>query len=154
VTDKRTEPDAAALLATELHEVMGQLRRGLRAQGDSGELTPSQLQVLRRLDQDGPATATALARAAGVRPQSMGATVGVLLAAGLVSGAPDPADGRQTLLAATPASRKWLRERRAARQDWLLQALQAQLTPREQQELARALVLLRRVAQHPAGPAA
>ncbi|MCG2592448.1 MarR family transcriptional regulator [Ramlibacter sp. XY19] len=145
--------DTATALAADLHEVLGQLRRRLRAQADTGDLTASQLHVLRRLDLEGPATATTLARAAGVRPQSMGATVGVLLAAGLVTGAPDPEDGRQTLLSITPASRKWLKDGRAAKQDWLLHALQDQLSPREQQELARAIVLLRRVAAQPAGRA-
>jgi DNA-binding MarR family transcriptional regulator len=146
--------DPTYQLAADLHEVLGQLRRRLRAQADHGELTASQMHVLRRLEREGPATATTLARAAGVRPQSMGATVGVLLAAGMISGAPDPADGRQTLLSITPASRKWLKDGRAARQDWLLHALQDQLSPREQQELARAVALLRRVAAQPAGAAA
>jgi DNA-binding MarR family transcriptional regulator len=145
--------DATTQLASDLHEVLGQLRRRLRAQTDTGDLTASQLQVLRRLESDGPATATTLARAAGVRPQSMGATVGVLLAAGMISGAPDPEDGRQTLLSITPASRKWLKDGRAAKQDWLLHALQDQLSAREQQELARAIALLRRVAAQPAGAA-
>ena len=146
--------DPTSQLAADLHEVLGQLRRRLRAQADHGELTASQMHVLRRLELEGPATATTLARAAGVRPQSMGATVGVLLAAGMISGAPDPADGRQTLLSITPASRKWLKDGRAAKQDWLLHALQDQLSAREQQELARAVALLRRVAAQPAGAAA
>jgi DNA-binding MarR family transcriptional regulator len=146
--------DPSSQLAADLHEVLGQLRRRLRAQADHGELTASQMHVLRRLEREGPATATTLARAAGVRPQSMGATVGVLLAAGMISGAPDPADGRQTLLSITPASRKWLKDGRAAKQDWLLHALQDQLSAREQQELARAVARLRRVAAQPAGAAA
>jgi DNA-binding MarR family transcriptional regulator len=75
----------------------------------------------------------------------MGATVAALQAAGLVSGAPDPADGRQTLLSLTPACRKWIRQNRAAKQDWLLRAIDAELNAREQQELARALALLNRV---------
>jgi DNA-binding MarR family transcriptional regulator len=153
-TEKRTDPDPTTQLAADLHEVLGQLRRRLRAQSDTGDLTASQLQVLRRLDREGPATATTLARAAGVRPQSMGAPVGVLLAAGMVSGAPDPEDGRQTILTITPASRKWLKDGRAARQDWLLHALQDQLSAREQQELAKAVLLLRRVAGDAMGPAA
>ena len=41
--------------------------------------------------EEGPATVTSLARAEGVRPQSMGATVAALQEAGLVGGAPDPA---------------------------------------------------------------
>lgn len=152
MADKRTDPEPAQL-AVDLHEVLGQLRRRMRAQADTGDLTASQLHVLRRLDREGPATATTLARAVGVRPQSMGATVGVLLAAGMVSGAPDPQDGRQTLLSITPASRKWLKDGRAAKQDWLLHALEDQLSAREQQELAKAVLLLRRVADQATGQA-
>ena len=132
-------------LAVELHELVGKLRRRLREQADAGDLPPSQVAVLRRLEREGPITVSALARVAGVRSQSMGATVAALQAARLVSGTPDPADGRQTLLSLTPACRKWIRQNRAAKQDWLLRAIDAELNAREQQELARALALLNRV---------
>ena len=138
-------PDLPAQLAVELHELVGKLRRRLREQADAGDLPPSQVAVLRRLEREGPMTVSALARVAGVRSQSMGATVAALQAAGLVSGTSDPADGRQTLLSLTPACRKWIRDNRAAKQDWLLRAIDAELNPRERQELARALVLLDRV---------
>ena len=73
----------------------------MREHTRKGELTASQRFALGRLSREGPLTVTALARAEGVRPQSMGATVAVLEAQGLVAGAPDPADGRQTLLSLT-----------------------------------------------------
>jgi DNA-binding MarR family transcriptional regulator len=137
----------------QLHDLVGKLRRRLREQTDAGDLPPSQVNVLRRLEREGPITVSALARAAGIRPQSMGATVAGLQAAGLVTGSPDPADGRQTLLALTPACRKWMRQTRAAKQDWLLRAIDAELSAREQQELARALALLQRVVDaQPAAP--
>jgi DNA-binding MarR family transcriptional regulator len=147
-------PDHPAQLAVELHELVGKLRRRLREQADAGDLPPSQVAVLRRLEREGPITVSALARVAGVRSQSMGATVAALQAAGLVSGEPDPADGRQTLLSLTPSCRKWIRQNRAAKQDWLLRAIDAELNARERQELARALALLNRVvAAEPALPA-
>jgi DNA-binding MarR family transcriptional regulator len=139
------QPDLPAQLAVELHELVGNLRRRLREQADAGDLPPSQVAVLRRLERQGPLTVSALARVAGIRPQSMGATVAALQEAGLVTGTPDPADGRQTLLSLTPACRKWIRQNRAAKQDWLLRAIHAELSVREQQELARALALLNRV---------
>lgn len=145
-----TAPDLSVHLAVELHEMVGKLRRRLREQADAGDLPPSQVAVLRRLEREGPVTVSALARAAGMRSQSMGATVAALQAAGLVTGAPDPADGRQTLLSLTPACRRWIRQNRAARQDWLLRAIDAELTTREQHELARALALLNRIVHaHP-----
>ena len=89
---------ATAALAAELRVLVGQLKRRLREQSSLGDLTESQIAVLRRLDSEGPATVTTLARAEGMRPQSMGANIAALEAAGLVSGAPDPNDGRQTML--------------------------------------------------------
>jgi DNA-binding MarR family transcriptional regulator len=138
-------PDLAATLAVELHELVGKLRRRMREHADAGDLPPSQVAVLRRLETEGPLTVSALARAAGIRSQSMGATVAALQAAGLIAGSPDPADGRQTLLALTPSCRKWIRQTRAAKQDWLSHAIASELQAREQQELARALALLQRV---------
>lgn len=137
--------DPVTRLAVELHGVVGNLRRRMREQADAGDLPPSQVTVLRRLESEGPLTVSALARATGIRSQSMGATVASLQAAGLVAGTPDPADGRQTLLSLTPACRRWMRQTRAAKQDWLSRAIESELSPREQQDLARALALLQRV---------
>ncbi len=76
----------------------------------------------------------------------MRVTVASLETMGVVSGVPDPADGRKTSLNLTPAFLKTLKTGRAAKEDWLFRALQAQLTPREQEELAAAIKLLQRLA--------
>jgi DNA-binding MarR family transcriptional regulator len=136
-----------AALAGELRVVAGQLIRRLREHANKGELTWSQISAIVRLDREGPMTVTALARAEGVRPQSMGATVFALETAGLLSGAPDPADGRQTILSLTDACRTWLEASRAAREDWLFQMLEARFSPAEQAELARAVELLKRLVE-------
>lgn len=73
--------------------------------------------MLGRLERDGPATLTALARVENMRSQSMGAIVGPLEEAGLVAGAPDPNDGRQTLLSVTEQGRAYILENRQARED-------------------------------------
>jgi DNA-binding MarR family transcriptional regulator len=117
----------------------------MREHANKGELSLSQMAVLGYLDREGASTVTTLARAEGVRPQSMGATVAALEEAGLVGGAPDPADGRQILLSLTAAGRSWLAASRAARDDWFSGAIRAQLNPGEQEELARAAGLLRRL---------
>jgi DNA-binding MarR family transcriptional regulator len=132
-------------LAVELHGVIGRLKRRLREEAHLGDLTYSQSAVLRRLNRDGPATVTALAKAESVRPQSMGATVAALEAAGLVAGSADPQDGRQTILSLTPACRKMIREGRATREDWLFRALREHLTVEEQAELATGVELLKRL---------
>jgi DNA-binding MarR family transcriptional regulator len=135
----------SSALAAELRALVGKLKRRLREQARSRDLTPSQVSVLLRLEKDGPATASSLARAEGMRPQSMGSVITALQVAGLVSGAPDPADGRQTILSLTEACRKWVREGRAARQDWLFRTLQARLSPKEQDKLVEAVELLKRL---------
>ena len=136
----------ASALARELRVLISQLRRTLREQTHLGDYTWSQTAVVIRLERDGPATVSALARADGVRPQSMGATVATLEAAGLVKGSPDPADGRQTILSLTDTCRELIKAKRAAKEDWLFRAIQTKLSPAEQEELATALELLKRLA--------
>lgn len=138
-----TEPVAA--LATELRGLIGKFKRRLREQANTGDLTPSQVSVVLRLEKEGPATTSSLARAEGMRPQSMATVVAALEAAGLVRGAPDPTDGRQTLLSLTDPCRKMILDGRAARQDWLSRTLQARLSAEEQAALATAVALLRRL---------
>ena len=139
------EAARALAMAGELRVVLGKLRRRLREQAHPGDFTWSQKSVLLRLERDGPATVTTLARAEGVRPQSMGATISVLEAAELVSGAPDPTDGRQTILSLTAACLEMLKAGRAAREDWLFHAIQKNFAPEEHEELARAVELLKRL---------
>lgn len=141
--DHRTE--RASSLAADLRALVGALKRRLREQAQDQDLTPSQVSALVRLERDGAATVTALARAEGVRPQSMSATVAVLEAAGLVHGTPDANDGRQTILCVTPRCRDWIAASRSARQDWLIRTIQGELTPQEQEQLAAAVVLLKRL---------
>jgi DNA-binding MarR family transcriptional regulator len=136
-----------AALAAELRVLVGQLKRRLREQASLGDLTESQIAVLRRLNSEGSATVSALARAEGMRPQSMGANIAALEAAGLVSGAPDPNDGRQTILSLTAACREKVKAGQTAREDWLYRTLQARLAPAEQDELARAVELLKRLVE-------
>jgi DNA-binding MarR family transcriptional regulator len=143
----RPQSSPSATLAGDLRIALGKLKRRLREQAHPSDFTDAQKSVLLRLDRDGPATVSALARAESVRPQSMRVTVAALEAAGAVSGRPDPSDGRQTLIDLTPALRKALNANRAAKDDWLLRALQTQLSPREQAEFASAVKLLQRIAE-------
>ena len=144
---RKLEPETgnASALTAELHALIGKLKRRLREQASAGDLTQSQLAVLGHLDRLGPTTVTALARMAGVRPQSMGATVAGLEALRLIKGSPDATDGRQTILSLTPACRELIRSGLAARHDWLLKTIQSRLTPQEQAQLAAAMSLLNRL---------
>jgi DNA-binding MarR family transcriptional regulator len=80
-----------------------------------------------------------------MRPQSIGPVIAALEVTGFVSGAPDPTDGRQTILSLTDACRKWAQEGRAARQDWLCRTIQARFSPQEQKGLTAAVDLLKRL---------
>ena len=142
-----TQTGLASLLAAEIRAVGGKLKRRLREHGARRDLAPSQVSVLLRLEKDNSATVSSLARAEGMRPQSMSAIVSPLQEAGLVSGAPDPSDGRKTLMSLTPKCLKWLQEGRAARQDWLTTAISQKLSAREQEKLQAALELLTRLVE-------
>ena len=129
-----TAPDSAtaSTLASELRVLVGRLKRRLREQTGTHGLSWSQIAVLSHLEREGPQTVTELAQLEGMRPQSMGATVAALEAAGLVQGAAHPTDGRRTVLSLTASARSWIKASRAAREDWLFHTIQARLSPAEQ----------------------
>ncbi|MBB3261067.1 DNA-binding MarR family transcriptional regulator [Paraburkholderia bannensis] len=135
-----------AALAGQLRVSVGKLLRRVREHSQSDGLSAAQKSVLLQLERGGPATVSALARAEGVKPQSMRITVAALEAQGAVKGKADPHDGRQTLIDTTPKFRKALQASRAAKEDWLVRALQTQLCAREQAQLAATVGLLQRLA--------
>ena len=135
-----------AALAGELRVAVSKLVRRAREHSQSSDFTSAQKSVLFHLERDGPATVSALARAHGVKPQSMRITVAGLETFGVVRGEADPTDGRKTLIDLTPTFKRTREASRVAKEDWLIRALQAQLSPREQATLAAAVGLLERVA--------
>ncbi|UFS58459.1 MarR family winged helix-turn-helix transcriptional regulator [Subtercola endophyticus] len=136
--------------ASELRVVLGQLTRRLREQGNGGsDYTHSQGSALLRLEREGPQTISDLARAEGVRPQSMAAIVQFLLEAGYIEGSPDPKDGRKTLLSITDEARAKFASGRLAKEDWLFRTIRTTFTDDERQALATSIPLLRRLATSP-----
>ena len=144
MTDSQPSDEITAL-AAELRSLVSRLKRRLREQGNIGDFTPSQVAVLLRLERDGASTVSSLARQEEMRPQSMSAIIAPLQAAQLVSGASDPADGRQILITLTDRCRRRLDEGRAAREDWLSRTIQARLSADERNELSQSLRLLGRL---------
>lgn len=130
-----------------MRAVFRKIKMRFREQGGQNDLTPAQASVLLRLEKDGAATVSSLARAEGMRPQSMSAIVAPLQKTGLVRGAADPNDGRKTLMSLTPKCLKWIQEGRAARQDWLVTTISQKLSVQEQERLQAALELLTRLAE-------
>ena len=146
-TSPNTGSAPASRLAAQLRTTVGSLKRKLRQQGGRHDLTSSQVAAVLRLETDGPATVSSLARAEGMRPQSMSAVIAALEEMGFVAGAADPNDGRKTLLSLTKACRRSIEDGRAARQDWLAQAIQRKLSPPEQKRVSSVLHLLSRLAE-------
>ncbi|MDQ0794190.1 MarR family winged helix-turn-helix transcriptional regulator [Streptomyces sp. B1I3] len=132
-------------VATELAGVVGRLLRRLRSTSAESLLTPSQRSVLARLHDGGPATTAVLARAELVRPQSMRLTLGALESQGLVARAPDPLDGRKSVVSVTDAGRTTLAEVRAAKRGWLAVAIAEELDGEERRTVAEAVALISRL---------
>ena len=147
--DEVTEAEAVEVtaVAAQLRLTVVQLLRRLREQAPGSDLTKSQSNALARIEALGSATATELARAEGMRPQSMAAIVTALQSLGLVAGAPDPRDGRKTVLSLTEQAREEFRTGRLAKEDWLTEALTATLTPEEIARVAEVVPLLQRLGQ-------
>jgi len=137
-----TDTDTSAI-ASELRVVLSQLTRRLRAEY---RFPISHSSVLGRLDREGPSSASELAHAERVRPQSMAQTLADLEADGLVTRTPHPTDRRRTLVALTPTGRQTLVAERKKRDGWLAQAMSEELSPSQVRALERALPVLRSLA--------
>lgn len=145
--EQRTPDPSAERVATDLAAVVGRLLRRLRTSSAESLLTPSQRSVLARLDEDGPATTAALARAELVRPQSMRLTLGALEEQGLVARAADPSDGRKSVVSISDAGRTTLAEVRAAKRNWLAETIAAELDGDERRTVAEAVALIGRLVE-------
>ncbi|MCS5492785.1 MarR family winged helix-turn-helix transcriptional regulator [Curtobacterium flaccumfaciens] len=132
-----TDPTDLADAVLTMH---GRLRRSLLA-SKSDDVTASQTAALGRLLRHGAATIADLARAEGVRPQSMGATVQALVDLGLAERQADPTDGRRSIVSATAAGRDARQTAWAARNHELAERL-ATLPEADRRVVARAMDLL------------
>jgi len=140
------DPDVRDVAAV-LRVSIGLLLRRMRQVRVEGELTVPETSALARLDRNGPATSSALAKLDQISPQSMGTTLSALQARGLVERRPDARDGRRVVLSVTEAGRQVLRDKRDARTAQLAQALAAGFTQDELRQLMAAAPLLERLAQ-------
>ena len=133
--------------ATELALALSLLVRRLRstAPSEAHELSWSQRCVMVRLENDGAATTADLARAEGVKPQSMGATVASLEEMGIVQRKPHPTDGRQVNIVLTAKGAALRKDTGNAKRTWLAEAIE-KLDPEEQKSLPAVTALIKRLA--------
>jgi DNA-binding MarR family transcriptional regulator len=142
-TPKKNEA-ALAELTLALRLLVRRIRA--MAPSETRECTWTQKAVLVRLDEHGPATTAELARAESVKPQSMGAVVDALEAAGLIERKAHPTDGRRINVALTPKGAAIRKSVADAKRAWLTQAV-ARLGKREKAALFAAGPVIKRLAE-------
>ena len=125
-------------------QAIGLLVRRARAAGASEELSWTEGSVMSRLAKDGPATIAALARAEGIKPQSMGTTVATLEERGIIERKPHPTDGRQVNIELTAKGAVVRKSVRDAKQTWLVNAIAA-LNEQERETLFAAGEIIKRL---------
>jgi DNA-binding MarR family transcriptional regulator len=125
-------------------QAIGLLVRRVRAEAASHELSLTEATVMARLAKDGPATTADLARAEGMKPQSMGTTIAALEEMGMVERKPHPTDGRQVNIELTGKGAAVRESAKDAKRIWLAQAI-AQLDKQEQATLFAAGEIIKRL---------
>ncbi|GAA4537387.1 MarR family winged helix-turn-helix transcriptional regulator [Pseudonocardia xishanensis] len=138
---------SALRASQEIRTVVGRLRRRLRKVDTGGGLSPSQTAVFTRLAKDGDSSASVLAAAEGIRPQSMATILAALEAQGLIERRPDPEDGRRQLITLSAAGRERAAGDREARREWMARQLHEDFTEAERQTLIEAAALLERLVE-------
>ena len=138
---------SAATTAREVKVVFSRMRRRYRGLALTDDLSGSQAGVLTRLHQEGPSSASVLAREEAVSHQAIGAILAVLETRGFIQRRPDPTDGRRQLISLTDAGVAHAENTTSAREEWLARALQDRLTEDERRAVRHAMALLNRLAE-------
>lgn len=147
MTTKLRADVSAVGVAQQLRVLVSRLRRRLQEESSIGDLSAPEASALARLTAGEPASASQLAGAERVRPQSMATTLATLQRRGLVRRESDPHDGRRQLLYLTDAGRAYAEGARSHRHEWLARAFAERLSAAELATVADALELLERVVE-------
>jgi len=139
----RKIPDSAI---SDFTQAIGLFFRRVRAAAASHELSMTESAVMSRLSKEGPATTADLARAEGMKPQSMGTTIAALEEMGLVERTPHATDGRQVNIELTAKGIAVRKSARDAKETWLAQAI-SQLDDDERETLFDAGKIMRRLVE-------
>jgi len=127
-------------LATRLRLVIARSARRLRQEAGT-DLSPSLTAALATIERFGPLTPTELAARERVQRPTVTRVACRLEERGLVTRAPDPADGRSALITVTPVGRQLLEEIRTRKDAFLSERVEA-LTAQDRATLERAAALL------------
>jgi DNA-binding MarR family transcriptional regulator len=108
-------------LEQEVGVMIRRIRRviGERARAVHPDLQSSSYLMLSWLDQHGPMRASAMAESFGIDKGAISRQVQHLMELGLVDRAPDPEDGRATLVSASAVAVEHLRDVHSDRRRWL-----------------------------------
>ena len=129
--------------AARLRLAIARTARRLR-QSAGSELGASSVAALATIERAGPLTPSELADAERIKRPTATKVVSRLEDAGLVSRAPDPSDGRCSLISVTAAGTEMLRELRGRKDAFLAERLE-NLPDRDVATLRRAAAILERM---------
>jgi len=115
-TDTRLA-ESAARLRFAIVRTARRLRQ--EAAGPGTELSPTAASALATVERHGPLTPSELAEIERIKRPTATRTLGLLEQAGLLDRAPDPADGRSSLVSVTQAGRERLRRLRGRKNAYL-----------------------------------
>ncbi len=131
--------DSAARLRMAIVRTARRLRQ--EAAGEGGELTPTAGSALATVERHGPLTPSELAQIERIKRPTATRILRVLLEAGLVDRAPDPADGRSALVSVNAAGRERLRRLRGRKNAYLARRMR-DLPAADVEALDRAATIL------------
>lgn len=137
---RTTQPSVDELLAPRLRLAITRMARRLRQEAGS-DLGPSQASAIATIERHGPLSPSELAERERIKRPTATRIVAHLESAGLVERVRDPADGRASILSATPKARTLLRRLRARKTAYLARRLDG-LDPEDRRTLERAAELL------------
>jgi DNA-binding MarR family transcriptional regulator len=134
--------EVAAQLRTALVRTARRLRQ--EAAAETSGLTPTSVAALATVERHGPLTPSELAAIERVRRPTVTRTLRCLEREELIDRAPDPADGRSSLVSVNAAGRERLRRLRGRKNAYLARRMR-DLSPGEVETLERAAAILERM---------
>lgn len=134
--------ERAAHLRTAIVRTARRLRQ--EAAAETSGLTPTSVAALATIERHGPLTPSEIAAIERVKRPTITRTLGCLEREGLIDRAPDPADGRSSLVSVNAAGRERLRRLRGRKNAYLARRMK-DLTDEEVETLERAAEILERM---------